>query len=241
MWKPWQYWKGNYNMARIKKININNEIYNIEGLTIDKGYPELTKSNVEKVHYYIVNKSSYASHRTDNHVQKYFQEHAGDTSLSAIVTKVILVDTADSTNLQRLLGRNAYEIVAKQIIDCDIENLIKEGKSINDVLFKRLAWTRKNKIQYKNLFIFMSKYITRTSTYSYNGNYYSIMDNVVKKNLGLYNDVAKGLVIPNLENIRKNYQYSKYCELLGSIASKLEVTREMLDHFVWFVFKNATA
>jgi len=228
-------------MAKKKQIYINQEVYNIEGITMDKGYPELTKSNIEKVHDYIITKSSYAPFKTGNHVQKYFQEHAGDISLATVVTKVILVNTADSTNLETLLGRNAYERMAKRIIECGVEDLIKYGSPIDDELFKKLAsWQRmrNNQTQDMNLFIFISKYITRASTYSYGGDFYSIMDNVVKNNLGLYNDKSKGIVIPNLNHIRDNFEYSKYCQILGEIAFKLDVTREMLDHFVWFVFKK---
>lgn len=238
MWKRWQYWKG--GKMEKKGIYINQEIKNIDGLEFGDKYPTLSKHNIEKVHNYVINQSSYAPSRTGEHVKEYFKQHAGDTSLSTVVTKVILVNTADSTNLERLLGRNAYEMVAKRIIDCDVENIISQGRPIDDELFKNLAsWKRFKNDKYEdlNLFVFMSKYITRTSTYSYNGNSYSIMDKVVKDNLKLYNDTSKGIIIPDLSEIRNKYQYAKYCEIMGDISLKLQVTREMLDHFVWFVFK----
>lgn len=228
-------------MSKDKKININSEVKKI-GLEFGiETYPELSADNVKKVHNYVVNISSYAGKNTGNHVEKYFKEHAGDVDLAVVVTKVTLVDSTDSTNLLRLLGRNGYERMAKRIIESKVEDLIKNGEPIDDRMIEYLSkWTRtKNgKEESLNLFIFISKYITRTSTYSYGGNCYSIMDNVVKKNLSLYNDKNKGIVIPSLEALRKTYRYKTYCEIMGEIANKLGVTREMLDHFIWFVFKE---
>lgn len=95
---------------------INSEINNIPGITFDKTKksknglycPLLNSNNIRLVHDYVENKSSYSSLSNDDFVRKYFSEHKGDISLSSVITKVILIDTVDSTNLKRLLGKDYF-------------------------------------------------------------------------------------------------------------------------------------
>lgn len=45
--------------------------------------------------------------------------------------------------------------------------------------------------------------------------------------------------IANVEELRRNYQYDKYCDIFKPILEKFpDVTREMIDHFIWFTFKE---
>lgn len=221
---------------------LNNEIKKIKGLEYnERGFPILNENNIKLVDNYVKSKSSYAIHKSDNFVIKYFKEHKGDTSLSSVITKVILIDISDSTNLKLHLGKDYYILMAQRIIDSNIEEIIKKGLPIGKK-FKQLAsWPSKKNSKKKdlNLFIFVSKYITRVNQYCYNRNDYSILDKVVKDNLPLYNSPEKEIYIPDLEAIRINYEYDKYCQIISTILSKFpNITREMLDHFIWFTFKK---
>ena len=194
---------------------INNEIKKIKGLIYnEKGYPSLTENNIKLVDNYVKTKSSYAANKSDNFVKNYFKDHIGDTSLSSVITKVILINTVDSTNLKVHLGKDYYILMAQRIIDSNIEELIKQGLPIGKKFKEIASWPAKKNSNKKdlNLFIFASKYITRVNQYCYNRNDYSILDTVVKDNLPLYNSPENNIYIPNLESIRLNYEYDKYCQ-----------------------------
>lgn len=232
-------------MKQIKYIN--KEIEKIKGIEYDINKkskngifcPKFNKNNIELVHNYVKNNSSYSGNSGDNFVKKYFQEHKGDVSLATVITKVILIDTIDSTNLKHLLGKDYYKIIAKKIIDNDIESNIAIGGSFGDK-FKKLASFPPKKTSKKedlNLFVFFSKYITRVNQYSYEKSDYSILDDVLKNNLKHFNE--KDIKIPNIEHLRKNYDFDGYCSVFNQILDKFPgITREMIDHFVWFTFKK---
>ena len=228
---------------------INSEINNIPGITFDKTKksknglycPLLNANNIILVHDYVENKSSYSSVSNDDFVRKYFSEHKGDTSLSSVITKIILIDTVDSTNLKRLLGKDYFKIMAQRIIDANIEDIIAQGGDF-ELKFKEIASFPPKKNTKKddmNLFVFLSKYITRVNQYCYGRDDYSIMDKVVKNNLKYFANKEMGIQIPNLENIRLSYDFDGYCKVFSTILEKYpSVTRCMLDHFVWFTFKE---
>ena len=232
-----------------KIIYINKEIANIEDLEYDLSKksnnelycPKLTAKNIKKVHEYVINQSSYSNNSGDDFVRKYFDEHKGDVSLSSIITKVILIDTVDSTNLKQLLGKDYFKIVAQKIIECELEDIIKCGGRLEGKFKKVASFPPKigSKKQDLNLFVFFSKYITRVNQYSYGRSDYSILDTVVKDNLQHFN--SEEFPIPNVEELRRNYQYDKYCDIFKPILEKFpDVTREMIDHFIWFTFKEET-
>ena len=228
---------------------INSEINNIPGLTFDKTKksknglycPILNVNNIRLIHEYVENQSSYSAISNDDFVRKYFVEHKGDTSLSSVITKVILIDTVDSTNLKRLLGKDYFKIMAQRIIDNDIEKIIATGDKLGDK-FKAIASfppKSNTKKEDMNLFVFLSKYITRVNQYSYGRDDYSIMDKVVKDNLKYFENKETKIEIPNLETIRLNYDYDGYCNIFATILKNHpNITRCMLDHFVWFTFKE---
>ena len=228
-------------MARKKAIYINSELNKIKGISFDTdGIPEFTTENIKLVDEYVRNKSSYSAASGDDFVRKYFSEHLEDPlELSTIITRIILIDTIDSTNLKQQLGKDYYKLMAQRILDSDIESLIKSGEKIGDK-FKEIAqWSPKS--NYKkpdmNLFIFVSKYITRVNSFCYGRNDYSIMDNVVKDNLPLFKRV--GIDIPSMDEIRSEYRYDEFCAVVKSILNQFPgITREMLDHFIWFSFKE---
>lgn len=235
-------------MHMAKKIRyINPEIQCISGLEYDveklskNGYccPKLSAKNIELVHNYVINQSSYSNDSGDDFVRKYFKEHKGDISLSSIIIKVILIDTVDSTNLKQLLGKDYHKIIAQKIIDNNLEDIIKNGDNFGEI-FKKVASFPAKKGSKKddlNLFVFFSKYITRVNQYCYNRTDYSILDRVVKDNLKHFN--SSETPISNIEILRKNYQYDEYCNIFKPILKKFpEVTREMIDHFIWFTFKE---
>lgn len=231
------------------KMYINSEINKISGITFDRTKksknglycPILNAENIKLVHNYVENESSYSATSNDDFVRKYFIEHKGDTSLSSIITKVILIDTVDSTNLKRLLGKDYFKIMAQKIIDADIEKTIMQGGKFGNK-FKEIASFPPKKNTKKddmNLFVFLSKYITRVNQYCYGRDDYSIMDKVVKDNLKYFTDKENGIEIPNLEKIRLSYDFDGYCEIFSKILEKHSgVTRCMIDHFVWFTFKE---
>jgi hypothetical protein len=102
-----------------------------------------------------------------------------------------------------------------------------------------LASKEKLKKSDLNLFIFVSKYITRVNQYCYGGDAYSIMDSVVRDNLPVFSDPENGVSIPDLSKLRDSYNYDEYCAVISKILGKHPgMTREMLDHFVWFTFKK---
>ena len=231
-----------------KKIRyINPEIKRILGLEYDTERlskngcycPKLTAQNIKLVHNYVINQSSYSNDSGDDFVRKYFEEHKGDISLSSIIIKVILIDTVDSTNLKQLLGKDYHKIIAQKIIDNNLEDIIKNGDNFGEI-FKKVASFHDKKGSKKddlNLFVFFSKYITRVNQYCYNRTDYSILDRVVKDNLKHFN--SSEIPISNIEILRKNYQYDEYCNIFKPILKKFpEVTREMIDHFIWFTFKE---
>ena len=231
-----------------KKIRyINPEIQRISGLEYDTERlskngcycPKLTAQNIKLVHNYVISQSSYSNESGDDFVRKYFKEHRGDTSLSSIIIKVILIDTVDSTNLKPLLGKDYSKIVAQKIIDNNLEDIIRNGDNFGEI-FKNVASFPSKKGSKKddlNLFVFFSKYITRVNQYCYDRTDYSILDTVVKDNLKHFNSFETP--IPNIEILRKNYLYDEYCNIFKPILEKFhEVTREMIDHFVWFTFKE---
>ncbi len=237
-----------------RKVHLNAELKNIEGIEYaklngegeNKYYPALTRENVIRVHKYVTENSSYSNRLSDDFVAKYFREHK-DQSLASIITKIILIDTVDSTNLKRLLGKNYYIELAERIQKSNIESLIKEGKPIGEK-FKEIASfpppaNRKFKKDDFNFFIFLSKYITRTNQYSYGRNDYSIMDSVVREYLPLYASNQYKVSSNDLSQMRNNYLYDDYCQELGKIVNALgnDVDRVMLDHFIWFSFKEEAA
>lgn len=72
---------------------INPEIKRIKDLKLnEKGYPVLNTENAKLVDEYVKNQSSYSNQSGDDFVRKYFKEHKGDVSVSAIITKIILID-----------------------------------------------------------------------------------------------------------------------------------------------------
>lgn len=232
----------------MKKIKyINPEIQYIKGLEYDPEKvsgnglccPKLTAANIELVHNYVVNQSSYSNDSGDGFVRKYFKEHAGDTSLASIITKVILIDTVDSTNLKQLLGKDYFKLVAQRIIDHQLEDILKCGGKFGEV-FKNAASfpaKKRSKKEDLNLFVFFSKYITRTNQYCYHRGDYSILDTVVKDNLKHFHSAETP--IPDVEMLRKNYLFDEYCAVFEPILKKFpNITRDMIDHFVWFTFKK---
>ncbi|MBQ7309512.1 MAG: hypothetical protein IJW87_04975 [Clostridia bacterium] len=232
----------------MKKIRyINKEIVNIENLEYEDHKisnnglrcPKLNAHNIRAIHEYVVNQSSYSSGSGDDFVRKYFQQHRGDVSLASVITKVILIDTVDSTNLKQLLGKDYFKIVAQRIIDANLEEIIKNGDRLGDT-FRRVASFPAKKDAKKedlNLFVFLSKYITRVNQYSYGRDDYSIMDRVVKDNLKHFN--SDDTPIPDVESLRIHYQFDEYCDIFKPILEKYpEITREMIDHFIWFTFKE---
>ena len=63
------------------------------------------------------------------------------------------------------------------------------------------------------------------------------MDTVVKDNLMHFN--SDETPIPDIEDLRKNYKFDEYCDIFKPILEKLpDITREMIDHFIWFTFKE---
>lgn len=223
-------------------MRINHEIYKIAELEMGpNGYPILNTKNAKLIDNYVINQSSYSDQSGDDFIKKYFQEHSGDTSKSSIITKVILINTVDSTNLKVNLGKDYYKKMADRIIEADIEHLIKTGQPIGDKFRQIASWPpKKNSTKDDlNLFIFVSKYITRVNQYCYGRDDYSIMDRVVKNNLKLFSDLANGIDIPNIDKLRREYKYDEYCEVISNILSKHPgMTRNMLDHFIWFTFKE---
>lgn len=226
---------------------INPEIRHIAGLEYDTERmsknglfcPKLTEKNIELVHAYVINHSSYSNDSGDNFVKKYFKEHKGDTSLATVIIKVILIDAVDSTNLKQLLGKDYCKIVAQKIIDNNLENIIKNGDTFGDV-FKTVASFPAKKGSKKddlNLFVFFSKYIARVNQYCYERTDYSILDTVVKDNLKHIK--SADFPIPNIEDLRRTYRYDEYCAIFKPILEKFpHITREMIDHFIWFTFKK---
>lgn len=221
---------------------INNEIKKIKGLELnEKGYPVLNTKNAKLVDDYVKNHSSYSNQSGDDFVRKYFREHKGDVSLSSIITKIILIDTVDSTNLKVHLGKDYYKKMAERIIKFNIEPIIAKGQPLGDKFKKIASWPPKknSKKSDLNLFIFVSKYITRVNQYCYDGDAYSIMDSVVRDNLPVFSDPENGINIQNLSELRDNYDYDEYCAVISRILEKHPgMTREMLDHFIWFTFKK---
>lgn len=230
---------------KIRYINpeiqhISNLEYDTERLSKNGCYcPKLTAANIKSVHEYVINQSSYSSDSGDDFVRKYFKEHKGNTTLSSIITKVILIDTVDSTNLKQLLGKDYFKIVAQKIIDNNLEDIIKNGGCFGET-FKKVASFPAKKNSKKddlNLFVFFSKYITRVNQYSYDRADYSILDTVVKDNLKHFD--TPETPIPNVEELRINYMFDEYCDIFKPILQKFpDITREMIDHFVWFTFKE---
>ncbi len=209
-----------------------------------KQIPELSEENIKKVDDYVKNDSSYAPSLSDNFAKKYFSENRND-DLSTIVTRVIIIDTIDSTNLKRLLGKDYFVTMAKRIKEANLEETIAKGGKIGKK-FEQIARVPVNKNRsksgYINLFIFLSKYISRTNEWCYGRNDYSIMDNVVKDFLPLYNTPSRGISAKVLESFRSNYDYDGYCDAIGKVLLEFpNVTREMLDHFIWFTFKKSAA
>lgn len=233
-------------MAKQMKY-INKEIQNIAGLEYDDGRiskngcicPKLNAHNIKLVHDYVVNQSSYSSSSGDDFVRKYFKEHRGDTSLASVITKVILIDTVDSTNLKPLLGKDYHKIVARKIIENDLEEIIKVGGRFGETFQKAACYPAKkgSKKDDLNLFVFMSKYITRVNQYCYDRTDYSILDSVVRDNLKHFD--SPETPIPKIEDLRRAYRYDDYCAVFDPILHKFpDITREMIDHFIWFTFKE---
>ncbi|MBE6824690.1 MAG: hypothetical protein E7513_05025 [Ruminococcaceae bacterium] len=226
---------------------INNEVKYISGLNFDDSRvskngiycPRFTASNIERIHNYVVNESSYSNDSGDNFVKKYFQEHCGDTTTASIITKIILIDTVDSTNLKQQLGKDYYKIIAKRIIEYNLEDIIKTGGKFGETFKKVASFNPKKgyKKEDMNLFVFFSKYITRVNQYCYGRDDYSILDKVVKDNLKHFNDSE--INIPDIEELRINYDYDGYCDVFKAVLDKFpNITRQMIDHFVWFTFKE---
>lgn len=242
-----------YLNDELKKIPEEIEYKELDG-DPQRKYPSLTANNIKAVHNYVVKNSSYASSQSDDFVRKYFEAHKGSVSLSEVITRIILIDTVDSTNLKSLLRKNYYIDIAKRIVENKLEEKIVEGKSIGES-FKKVACVPipkdkvKNKEEY-NLFVFLSKYITRTREYSYGNNTcYSIMDGVVKDYLPVYeqhfrvignDDLADRLTTKSVNELHNSFNYDGYCSLLGDIIESIGdgINRTMLDHFLWFSFKK---
>ena len=232
----------------MKKIKyINKEIKNIENLEYENdktsqngiNCPKFSAENIRLVHEYVVNQSSYSTTSGDDFVRRYFQEHRGDVSTASVITKVILIDTVDSTNLKQALGKDYFKLVAERIIRHNLEDIIRVGGRFGDTFKKVAAFPAKAGYvkDDHNLFVFFSKYITRVNQYSYDRDDYSIMDRVVKDNLKHFHTVDTP--IPNVESLRKNYEFDEYCDIFQPMLEKYpDITREMIDHFIWFTFKE---
>lgn len=172
-------------------------------------------------------------------------------SIDDVVTRLVVIDNIDGTNLSRNFGSGGYRALAKSIIDAKLENLIRNKQPITNKIFQKIA-LRKAIVQGEKplkLFSVVSKYISRTAIYVYkNIDCYPIFDNVLKDNLFRY---IPSMTPELVSTYKETLDYESYRKGINDYLATLNqglrqsdskyINNSEFDQIVWFSYKAANA
>lgn len=244
-----------------QQVELEEEVSNSNGIKLNEDLPEgitfneddsvkITYQNGELIQNAILNHPAYSYTRTA--VPFAFLKTKPLTpnqiTLDEIITRLIIIDQIDGTNLSSGFGSGSYLAIAKSIFDSNIEQMIAENRPIDNVTFRSIALRRSiigDKIG--TFFSVISKYISRTAFYVYEIEYgYPIYDSVLGDYLYLYIDeLSKN----NIKRIKKICDYEAYCLAINNYLNNLnsnlpeneKINNLVFDKIIWFSYKKANA
>ncbi len=222
-----------------------------EGITFNEnGSVKITYQNGELIQNAILNHPAYSYTRTA--VPFAFLKTKPLTpnqiTIEEIITRLIIIDQIDGTNLSSGFGSGSYLAIAQSIIDSNLEQMIAENRPIDNATFRSIA-LRRSIIGDKTgtFFSVISKYISRTAFYVYEIEYgYPIYDSVLGDYLYLYIDeLSKN----NIKRIKKTCDYEAYCLAINNYLNNLnsnlpeneKINNLVFDRIIWFSYKKANA
>lgn len=195
---------------------------------------KLTLENLKIFHEKVKNSSNYGKEL--ELIENIFSndEFKKTNDINKIALKVCLVDTTNSTNLNRYKSKLSVCDIAKHIQNIkDFDTRVENGDL---TLVKEIANTGKI-----NLFSFATKYCCYHNTLAYNHDNYFIYDSLIKDYFPMYNH---NITSNQLDNFRKQMRYEEYHQCLDNfldshgIKSNISERRRMFDHFIWYQFRE---
>lgn len=197
---------------------------------------DFTYEDLLREHESVLNDSRY---RTNCDLLKnVINLHPNNDDLYWIAMKVSVVNLTLSTHLSQHTSRLPLFNLAKIILDLQIDEAIKNGKSeIVEIIASQCKAFEENGV---NLFSFASKYCSAHNVYAYGRDDFSLYDSVMEQNLHLYATTEHPLNEKFPRAWKNEIAYSKYNTYIGELLDEKGITKDkfpqrrlMFDQFVW--------
>ncbi len=230
-------------------INHNNDL-DMDLLELNSNNRELVAITANNANIILdqINKSS--RHGYVRAIPKLYEVTTPDKeglTIDKVIQRLIIIDTIDSVNIGTYT--KAYEYIAESIVNSNLENYIKEGKSIPNNIFKQIAYREGINVEITPLKLFsaITKYIARTAHYIYHiDSGYPIYDSVLGKYLHHY---IPDLTKTRIAEIKNNLDYESYCSLINNYLNNInrgkeeqnKITNLMFDQIIWYTHKTTSA
>lgn len=195
---------------------------------------KLTLENLKIFHKKVRSSSNYGEEL--KLIESIFsnEEFKKTNDINKIALKVCLIDTTNSTNLNRYKSKLSVCDIAKHIQNIkDFDTRVERGDL---TLVKEIADTGKI-----NLFSFATKYCCYHNTLAYGRDDYFIYDSLIKNYFPMYNH---NITSNQIDKFRKQMKYEEYHQCLDNfldvhgIKGKIPEKRRMFDHFIWYQFRG---
>ena len=216
------------------------------------GYVKITKKNAIEIKKMVENHIHYSYVRFIKKVLKNTKPSSNrQPEVEDVITRLVVIDNIDGTNLSRNFGAGGYELVAKSIVEQKLEDYIRTKQVIPNKVFRAIAQRKlfNSEKDGVKLFSVISKYISRTSQYVYDNNVgYPIYDEVLRNYLHIYiPEMTPDLV----KKYKDDLDYESYVKGINNFLKKKNenkkesdkeyITNSDFDQIVWFSYKEANA
>lgn len=197
-------------------------------------FKKLTEDEIEEQHNLVLQYSNYG--KEAELIHSILNRFKFNDNLEDIALKASVIDVTNSTQLSKYKSKiSLYDIsnIILNIKDFDKRVAIGDIELVNEI-----ANLSKNKFDI-NLFSFASKYCCYHNYDIYGRDDYSIFDNILKENIGIF---INGITKAEIEDYRTNFKYEKYNNLLGELLDanniSIQFKRRKLDHYIWYLGKK---
>ena len=149
--------------------------------------------------------------------------------------KIILIDSIYSTNLRMHKSEISPFTIAMRLAKMpDLDERIQSGDlSVADDILEMMPE--------RNLFSFVSKYLTLHSYYCYSNDSFVIYDDIVASELPKYSGLTKSYI----NNLRINQDYKEYVRIIDQVITDNDLLtdfpRRKVDWYLWAEGKKARA
>lgn len=193
---------------------------------------EITKDNLENA------ESNIGEVYKENEVllSKILNKYQLNVDSNVVALKIGLINTLYSTHLNT--DQNAVSVTElAEYIACpklEFDKRVKEGESsLGDDILKHFD---------RNIFSFVSKYLTLHSYHVYGKDDFAIYDRLVQKQLAQYTDKTAYYIN---KNFRQEKNYSAYVQFIHNTIEKhnldsVKFAKRKLDWYLWQAGKSAT-